>query len=194
MQDPTAIYRFTDADGKRIPSYRVGDRLQFKSADGSMRSFLIQKVDTTLQIGSGAVTTNLTPQERLTYEQKSFRILALPDSSEFTLFYERLPMDVVQASLNRQVEFPAHMTVGIIPFPYWNGRVASGEWAPYLDLTDSARSIMNINGRVYQNAVKIRSGYSDTLTSLRSVNTLYYVDGTGIVGFDDVIRGPWVLQ
>ena len=84
----------------------------------------------------------------------------------------------------------------IYNFPYWNQKDGNNSPQYSIPLIDPSvqKVTLYINGKWYSNVLKIVSKNNEPFSEQRKVNVIYYVDGIGIIGFDDLDNNQWRLQ
>ena len=193
-------YQFTaDDKTKLLVGYNTGDVLVYKNQENDeMRFAIVSSVSGKTLYATGTFWGN-DVESYFYYDQQSIVMEYAPgyewSNCEITL--KRYP-----AGSNYNLQYPVVGTpafVGYIAFPLWNSYSDSISLDNSIHIDFNARTTsMTINGKTYAKVRIIQSGTTQVLdpnsTFPKNVNTLYYDQNAGIVGFDDVNGKMWRLQ
>ena len=193
-------YRFTEDDKtKLLTGYNEGDVLVYKNGDNEIMKFTVA-ASTNGKMGyrTGTFWGSYVDVHFYYDEQKITMLYAGGQlGSNFEITLHRYPVESNYLLQNPVIGTPAF--VGYIDFPLWNKYSDSITLSNtvFIDFT-AKTSTLTINNKTYSQVSVIQSGTNDVLEPNspfpKNVNTLYYDQHAGVVGFDDVNGKMWRLQ
>lgn len=189
-------YNFDESDLLRIPNYTVGQSLLYKNEIGGEILFKVSSIDLPKKnlyaVGMGFFTTYA--QSFFYYD--SMEIFFEGDSTDqYVLSYKKWPNNVDLATEDPYKKIESDISIKISYFPYWNELNAFGYQENQIYVGSSNQKVsLTINGKLFDNVVKIVSNNNEQITENKNINIIYYCDGIGIIGFDDLDNNEWRLQ
>lgn len=191
-----AYYNFDETDRLNIPDYTLGQVLIYKNQDGEEIKFKVSKLDFQEKkiYGVGMGFFGEYAAEYFFYDKMDIEFM---DDSGYTFAcrYSEWPINEKLAKEDLYTKLESKMIIDIYQFPYWNEIESSGypNSVIWVDLS-KLKSTLNINGKTYNNVFKINSKDNLPYSQKRNVNVIYYLEGNGIIGFDDLNNKAWRLQ
>ncbi len=192
-----AYYNMEDADWARIPNLPVGSSLIYKNEKGASIRFTISNyyLDQKKLYAEGMGFFEPYAKEYFYYD--ILDIEYTDDSSNtYSLKFTKWPKDEELAKTDLTKKFESVLYSQIYNFPYWNQKDGFNSPQFYIPLSDPSIQKVTIyfNGKWYNNVLKIISKDNEPFSEQRKVNVIYYTDGLGIIGFDDLDNNHWRLQ
>jgi hypothetical protein len=186
-------YRFSDSDKRNIPLFRKGDTVRYSTQGGPVCAFAVVSIDSGIHKRHIHYPGTRNVGADFYYDELGINFRTLPDDSAFHIVYRRMPIGEA-AQTDYDLEFASRMEVAFWDFPYWNGQMTPTMSGAYFALQSSTKTTLDIGTRHYDNVTKIESNRPDSTGPNKRVNVLYYADGVGIIGYDDIRLGPWRLR
>lgn len=191
-----AYYNFESNDQIRIPDYSNGQVLIYKNENGQQIQFKVTSVNFSEKEIHGVGMGFFGPYASEYFFYDMLNVGFRSDSGEvYSISYLKWPIDEELAKEDSYVKRESDLIVGISHFPYWNKLSASGYPEYNIPVNSSYLKVtLTINEKTYYNVLRIFSGNYSPLSEKQNVNVLYYLDGIGIIGFDDLEKNHWRLQ
>ncbi len=191
-----AYYNFDETDRLNIPDYSIGQVLIYKNQDGEEIKFKVNKLNYVEKKIYGVGMGFFGPYAAEYFFYDKMDIEFMDDSCyTFSYRYSEWPINEELAKEDLYTKLESRMISDIYGFPYWNEKDPSG-YTNSVILVDISKqkSTLNINGKVYDNVLKIVSKDNVPYSQKRNVHIIYYSVGVGIIGFDDLNNKQWRLQ
>ncbi len=189
-----AYYNFENADRIRIPNYTEGQVLSYKNENGQQITFTVTNFDFSEKKIYGVGMGFFGPYAAEYFFYDELEIGFRDDSGyTFSTSYRKWPLDVELAKEELFTKHESDLFIQIENFPYWNERDKNYPSLYILVNLSHQKVTLTINGKSYNNVLKIVSKDIFPLSEKRNVNILYYYDGLGIIGFDDLNNNHWRL-
>ena len=190
-----AYYDFKDSDFDKLLEYKNNDSLIFINQLNQKRKFLISnsgKEKRRYSVGMGFFSGGAASY--FYYDEKEIELESL-DSIHlcFDIRFSRWPIDTDEAKEDYYKEFPSRLNGYLKYFPYWNGEDA------YIDIVNNNinKTSINIFGKNYTDVLIFESGVDQIIKGDnydRNINTIYYDQFYGIIGFDDLNGNEWRIK
>ncbi len=197
-EDPyadVAYYKFSAAEFARIPKYKDGDSLIYKSQTGETKVFKVANTAVRLRTRyeQGVGFFGPSAASYFFYDLVSYDFMPGSPGVGWGLYFDKFPINIDSAKAYIRTLFPSRFH-GQIHFPAWNESDGSGYRNNYITLPNEPNATLQINNTFYPEVAKIMSVHPDTTRYEGAVHTIYYAFSHGIVGFDDVKGRQWRLQ
>jgi len=180
----------------------VGDVLVYKNQDNEEISFkAVSYVKGKASAGSGTFWGNYT--ENLFYYDQQDAVMQYAEGNVWTNCEIKLQRYSVGSNYNLQHPIVGTPTfLGYIQFPLWNKYRDTLSLNNSIDIDfNSPATSRTINGKTYSKVITLQSGSTVILepnSTLprrpKNVNTIYYDQQAGIIGFDNLDGKIWSLQ
>ena len=184
-------YNFSDSDLDKSLNLQLNETIKFKNQFNEYISYDINEVssDFMRSWSDGSWVISSWTILYFYYDEKII-ILNSNSTDNFIKYkFNRLPINIEQAEKNRFTKFPSKFNSEVY-FHLWNGIDDRGRII--IDYEKETESKI-INGKKYQNVIKIESGNNNPINNnpSKNVNIIYYDINYGIVGYDDLNNNKW---
>jgi len=197
VSEEEAYYNFDATDHARIPDHVVGQELLYKNENGGQITFTVSSFDLSEKVlyGEGMGFFSSYAAEYFYYDR--LNVEYTDDSGyAYNVSYQKWPVNLESAKADPYKKQASTLLIQISFFPYWNEADEYGYPVSYLPVNASYGqiAILTINGKTYDGVLKIVSNSNVPFSEKRNVNVIYYYEGIGIIGFDDLDNNHWRLQ
>jgi hypothetical protein len=131
------------------------------------------------------------------YDKKVVYMHAVNNSlqSKISLGFVKYPIDYDAATENKFEIFPAHQLLNFW-FPNFNPFLSNGSFSDGIQISYNAPKFkLTCFNKAYTNVFTIQSsGYVSANQNPNEINTLFYDEFAGIIGFDDIKNKHWRLK
>lgn len=180
-------YQFEASDYIRLLDYEENDMLTFKNENEEVILYKVVEISTEFKKASVIGGTFSGGQANIEYYYDEHLIklmpLSFPNANAIDIVFNRRPATFYRDS----VETKFYVTIN--QFSIW------AEVSPIFIDFEQPKNDMLIGTVIYNNVLTIEANLDDIdQDDYRFVNTLYYGEFDGILGFDDVNGSHWRLE
>lgn len=194
--DILPYYQFESAELQKIPAYTDNQQLVFANDSGTQLVLIHEstEVEAKKVYGEGMGFLGPYAAEYFYYDTRVMKFKRESDMNTMCLSFTKWPIDLDSAKKG-YVKQPSKLMIEMSKFPYWNGLNQYNNPEIFIDLKDyTERVSLTIAGKTYTDVLKMTSNNDKKIDDVKSANVIYYKDGIGILGFDDLQGNHWRLK
>lgn len=195
--DNRAYYQFSPTEQSSIPTFTKDQHITFKNQKHDTITYIMYRHHNNIKklyaVGMGFLSTYA--DEYYYYDNVKYDFYNANGTGQFNLNFTKSPDDWELAKSNKTILQASSFHATINNFPGWNGLDNNGDRTGLIEIFKhkASKGYLNINGKSYYDVFFIRSNNTSTYDSSQ-VNTIYYKEQLGILGFDDLKGNKWRIK